>query len=161
MPECVPRAVCGIFLRMQNDDKRTMLRHSVATVAYRSTRALEGAPEGFASFDGAGRTPAQILAHMGDLFDWALSMAVGSPKWHNSKPLAWEAEKQRFYAALAAFDDCLEGEMKLAAPAERLFQGPVADALNHVGQIAMLRRLAGAAASGENFYKASILTGGA
>src|ERR1039458_8826779 len=141
------------------NEKRELLRHTLATLAYRASRALEGAPGFFAGFDGAGRKPEQILAHMGDLFDWALSMAVGKPAWHNSKPLPWEAEKQRFFAALAKFDAVLASGEPLHAPEDRLFQGPVADALTHVGQLAMLRRLAGCPTHGENFYVAAVETG--
>lgn len=140
-------------------EKRELLRHTLATLAYRATRALEGAPEIFARFDGAGRRPEQILAHMGDLFDWAMSMAVGKPAWHNSKPLPWNAEMQRFFATLGKFDALLASGEPLHAPEDRLFQGPVADALTHVGQLAMLRRLAGCSTHGENFYVAAIETG--
>jgi hypothetical protein len=140
-------------------EKRELLRHTLATLAYRAARALNGATPEFASFDGAGRRPEQILAHMGDLFDWALSMATGKPAWHNSTPLVWEAEKQRFFTALAAFDAALASAEPLHAPEDRLMQGPVADALTHVGQLAMLRRLAGCPCKGENFYVAAIETG--
>lgn len=122
-------------------------------------RALENSTETFAAFGGAGKRPEQILAHMGDLFDWALSMAAGQARWQNSAPLDWEAEQHRFFTALQAFDDYLAGEQPLHAPAERLAQGPVADALTHVGQLAMLRRMAGAPTRGENFYVASIAVG--
>jgi hypothetical protein len=141
------------------NERREQLRHVLATLAYRATRALEGAPAVFAGFDGAGRKPEQILAHMGDLFDWALSMAVGKPAWHVSTPLAWDAEKRRFFAALGRFDALLASGATLHAPEDRLFQGPVADALTHVGQLAMLRRLAGCPTHGENFYVAAIETG--
>ena len=141
------------------DANRELLRHTLATLAYRASRALNGAPETFAAFDDAGRTPAQILAHMGDLFDWAISMAAGKPAWHNSKALPWPEENHRFFAAIAAFDAYLASAEPLHAPAERLFQGPVADALTHVGQLAMLRRLAGCPTGGENFYVAAIETG--
>jgi len=141
------------------DDKRQLLRHTVATLAYRAARALEGAPESFATFDGCTRQPGQILAHMGDLFDWALSCVQGSERWHTSTPLPWSAEKQRFFATLKAFDDYLASNEPLRAAAEPLFQGPIADALTHVGQIAMLRRLAGAPARSENFFVAMIVTG--
>jgi hypothetical protein len=140
-------------------EKRELLRHTLATLAYRAARALEGAPAEFAGFDGAGRRPEQILAHMGDLFDWALSMAVGKPAWHNSEPLGWEAEKARFFRALAALDAVLASAEPLHAPEEKLFQGPVADALTHVGQLAMLRRLAGCPTRGENFYVAAVEIG--
>jgi len=135
------------------------MRHALATIAYRATRALEGAPEEFAHFDGAGRQPIQILAHMGDLFDWALSMAKGQPTWHNSTPLEWVAEIQRFFAALQAFDAYLAAGESLHAPIDRLFQGPAADALTHVGQLAMLRRMAGCKIRGENYYVAAIAIG--
>ena len=140
-------------------EKRELLRHTLATLAYRANRALENAPVTFAAFDGAGRTPAQILAHMGDLFDWAISMASGKPAWHDSAPLHWDAETRRFFSTLAAFDAQLASDEPVYAPLERLFQGPVADALNHVGQLAMLRRLAGCPTRGENFYVAAIQTG--
>jgi hypothetical protein len=141
------------------DDKRELLRHTLATLAYRAARAINGAPEDFAAFDGAGRRPVQILAHMGDLFDWALSMAEGDQRWHNSEPLGWAEEKQRFFAALGSFDAYLASDQPLHAEIDRLFQGPVADALTHVGQLAMLRRLAGSPAVGENFFVASIAVG--
>jgi hypothetical protein len=143
----------------QIDPQRALLRHSLATVAYRTARALEGAPESFAGFDGAGRTPVRILAHMGDLFDWALSMAQGKPAWHGSEPLAWAQERERFFEALGALDAFLASSAESHAPLERLFQGPIADALTHAGQLAMLRRLAGAPMRGENYYVAAIATG--
>jgi hypothetical protein len=141
------------------DPCRELLRHTLAALAYRAARALENAPETFAGFAGAGRQPLQILAHMGDLFDWALSMGAGNPRWQNSQPLPWPEEEKRFFASLGAFDDLLASADPLHAPIERLFQGPVADALTHVGQLAMLRRLAGCPTRGENFYVAAIATG--
>ncbi|HVN92179.1 MAG TPA: hypothetical protein VMT38_00710 [Terracidiphilus sp.] len=141
------------------DEKREMLRHTLATLAYRTARALENAPASFAEFDSAGRSPIRILAHMGDLLQWGLSMAQGNPAWQNSHPLAWPQEQQRFFAALSAFDAYLASSSPLHAPVERLFQGPVADALTHAGQLAMLRRLAGSPTRGENFYVAAIAIG--
>lgn len=139
--------------------KREMLRHAVATVAYRAVRALEGAPLEFGEFSGCARTPAQILTHMGDLFDWALSMARGDERWHNSVPLSWVEESQRFFTALEKFEHQLALPDPIHTSEERLFQGPVADALTHVGQLAMLRRLAGAPAWSENYSRAQIVSG--
>jgi len=143
------------------DPKRDLLRHTVATVAYRGGKAVRGAPAAFASFRAGEttRTPAAILAHIGDLFDWALSIARGAQAWNNSTPLAWDQEVARFFATLQRFDDYLASDAPLACEPEQLFQGPVADALNHVGQIAMLRRLAGAPIKGENYYRAEIVCG--
>jgi hypothetical protein len=120
---------------------------------------LEGAPDHFAGYAGVGRMPLEILAHMGDLFDWALSVAVGSEQWHNTQPRPWTEEQQRFFSSLKTFDDFLASDAPLHAPVERLMQGPVADALTHVGQLAMLRRLSGSPSRGENFYVAEIVEG--
>lgn len=140
---------------------RDLLRHSVATVAYRAAKSLRDAPESFAHFKAAdsSRTPLQILAHLGDLFDWGLSIARGNQVWRESTPLPWPQEADRFFASLRAFDDYLAGSETLHASPEALFQGPIADALNHVGQLAMLRRLAGFPIKGENYYKAEIAIG--
>jgi hypothetical protein len=143
------------------DDKTTLLRHTLATLAYRGGKALRGAPVEFAAFrvGEQPRTPGQILAHIGDLLDWSLSMAVGKQAWHDSPPLAWEQGTARFFAALEAFDRRLASDVPSACPAEKLFQGPIADALSHVGQIAMLRRLAGCPFHGENYFLADIVAG--
>jgi len=91
--------------------------------------------------------------------DWVLSQARGKERWRNSKPGSWNEDSDRFFAALAAFDGYLASGEELHAPPEKLFQGAIADALTHVGQIAMLRRLAGAPVRGENYSVAKIETG--
>jgi hypothetical protein len=136
-----------------------LLRHTVATLAYRAGKVVRDAPPEFADFAGAGRTPARILAHMGDLFDWALLLADGRHEWHNAAPLPWDREVARFFAALQAFDARLGTGAPLGCPAGRLFQGPIADALTHTGQLAMLRRLAGCPMKGENYFQAEIQAG--
>jgi hypothetical protein len=143
------------------DLKREMLRHTVATVAYRGGKAVRRAPDTFATFrvGDTSRTPAQILAHIGDLFDWALALAKGAHVWHDSEPQPWDREVDRFFRTLAAFDACLASDEALGCPAEQLFQGPVADALTHIGQLTMLRRLAGSPVRGENYFKADIVCG--
>ncbi len=141
-------------------DAASLLRHTLATLAYRAGKAVRGAPADFAAFraDSTSRTPAEILAHMGDLFDWALSIANGKQAWHDSPPLPWEQEIARFFGALQAFDNRVEaGSME--GSIDRLFQGPVADALTHTGQLAMLRRMAGYPCKGENYYVADIVMG--
>jgi hypothetical protein len=145
----------------QTVSARDLLRHCVATIAYRGGKTLRDVPESFAKYQPPeqARTPEQILAHIGDLFDWALSMAKGQGVWKDSQPLPWAQEVERFFGALKRFDDYLEGNEALHASPEKLFQGPVADALNHVGQIAMLRRMAGFPMKGENYFKADIAAG--
>lgn len=141
--------------------KREMLRHTVATLAYRGGKAVTNAPEGFATFTigETTRTPGQILAHIGDLLDWALWQAKGEYIWRDAIPRPWEEEVARFFAALESLDSYLASEAPLGYPAERIFQGAIADALTHVGQITMLRRLAGARVRGENYFKAEIVAG--
>ena len=143
------------------DDKIELLRHTVATLAYRGGKALRGAPPEFAGFQASAgtRTPGAILAHIGDLLDWALAMANGRKEWHDSPPAAWDAGTDRFFGALEVFDARLASAEPPAVSAEKLFQGPVADALTHVGQIAMLRRMAGCPIRGENYFVAEMAAG--
>jgi hypothetical protein len=143
------------------DPALELLRHCVATVAYRGGKALRGAPAGFAEFRvaPASRTPLEILAHIGDLFDWAVHLADGEHVWQESTPISWEREVERFFLRLEAFDARLASAKAVGFPAGRLFQGPIADALSHIGQIGYLRRLAGAPVRGENYFRAEIRVG--
>ncbi|HET7453349.1 MAG TPA: hypothetical protein VFL12_11440 [Thermoanaerobaculia bacterium] len=139
---------------------RAFLRHAVATLAYRGGKTLRAAPTGFETFRAAAgsRSAGEILAHLGDLFDWTIVLADGRHAWTNSPPLAWEAGSARFFDGLARIDARLASG-PTRCPAGKLFQGPIADAFTHVGQIAMLRRLAGSPVRGENYFRASISPG--
>jgi hypothetical protein len=137
------------------------LRHTLAALAYRAARAVENAPPEFAKF-GAGddpKTPEKILAHMGDLMDWALSLVEGNQKWQNSEPLRWQDEVARFFRALETLDSAIAEATLPAETANRLFQGPIADALTHTGQLAMLRRMASCPIRRENYFIADIAIG--
>jgi hypothetical protein len=142
-------------------EKALPLRHALATLAYRASKAVRDAPEGFSDYRPGpeSRSAGQILAHMGDLMDWALSQAKGEEEWSPRPPAAWQEDCDRFFAALSAFDAYLASPSGLEATAERIFQGAVADALTHVGQIAMLRRLAGSRVRAENYSVAEIAAG--
>jgi hypothetical protein len=137
------------------------LRHCVATLAYRGGKAVRDVPPGFTTFSAApgSRTAGEILAHIGDLLDWGLSIAKGEQKWEPRAPQDWPADVTRFHEGLAALDAYLASGAALGSPAEKIFQGPIADALTHVGQIAYLRRLAGAPVKGENYFRAEISIG--
>ncbi len=138
----------------------TLLRHTLATLAYRLGKVLRDTPETFASFpEGQTQCAGKILAHVGDLMDWAASMVDGKPAWTDSAPLPWQEEIARFYRTLGAFDARLAEVGAGASTAEKLFQGPIADALTHTGQLAMLRRLAGLKMKGENYYQADVTVG--
>ena len=143
------------------DEKRALLRHTVATVAYRGGKAVRGAPASFASFSGdaSDRTALKILAHIGDLYDWALTQAQGAEAWRDSTPLEWDREVERFFATLQRFDAYLASDAPLATTPEKMFQGAIADSLTHIGQLAILRRLSGAKMKSENYSKADIVAG--
>jgi hypothetical protein len=147
--------------RPPKTDHALPLRHALAALAYRAAKPLRDAPPEFSNFRAAqgSRSAGEILAHLGDLMDWALSLSRGKEKWHNSKPQAWSQDVARFFAALTAVDKHLASSSELGAPAERIFQGAIADSFTHVGQISMLRRLAGAPVRGENFALAIIEVG--
>ena len=146
---------------MEDKSKREFLRHIIATIAYRGGKAIADAPENFADFKASEmtRAPILILAHIGDLFDWALSMAKGKQVWNNSKPENWDAESKRFFGVIKAFDDYLASDETINASLEKLFQGPIADALTHVGQINLLRRMFDAPIKGENYFVANVEIG--
>jgi hypothetical protein len=142
-------------------DQREFLRHTVATLAYRGAKAVRDAPPEFASFkvSETSRQPVQILAHIGDLLAWFISMADGSRKWSNSTPLSWNDEVARFFARLSEVERFLASDAPIMISAEQLFQGPIADAHTHHGQINLLRRASGAPVRAENYLKADIASG--
>jgi hypothetical protein len=143
------------------DSQREFLRHTVATLAYRGGKAVSSAPEGFgtARVCPTSRSAVEILAHIGDLLDWALRLAKGKDVWNPAAPQSWEAEVRRFFDGLRSLDSFLAGDTPLGYPAEKVFQGPIADALTHVGQLATLRRLAGSPVRGEDYFQAEITIG--
>ena len=143
------------------NEERAFLRHTLATLAYRGGKATRGADDGFASFRASpsSRTPIMVLCHIGDLLDWAVRIARGEPSYTEAIPASWDGEVQRFHKAMQDLDAYLASDAPLGASAEKIFQGPIADALTHVGQIAMLRRIAGEPIKGENYFRADIETG--
>ena len=137
------------------------IRHTLATLAYRLGKVLRDTPAEFRDYGSpdTARTPGKILAHIGDLMDWALSIVEGRQAWHDSDPLPWSQEVARFFAAIKKLDDHIAAHGLGPVTPERLFQGAIADALTHTGQLAMLRRLAGIQMRGENYYVADIAVG--
>ena len=140
---------------------RELLRHTVATLAYRAAKTMRTAPDSFADFlpGPTSNTPLQIVTHMGDLFDWAYTMVIGKPKWNNSEPQDWNSECQRFFESLKRFDGALAADKPIEYDIKLIFQGPVADALTHTGQLAMMRRLHGSPMKGESYNRADIRIG--
>lgn len=145
---------------MSSDPQRQLIRHLLATLAYRTAKALRGTPEGFADYQAPGgvKTPVRVLAHMGDLMEWALRMAQGNREWCEVSPLPLDQESQRFFGSLQAMDDFLASDAALQS-VERLVQGPIVDAITHAGQLAMLRRQAGAPIRAEAYFISEIAVG--
>ncbi len=143
------------------DEKRELLRHLVATVAYRGRIAVSEAPEGFATFriEGGGRTPGELLAHLGDLLEGTRYLLQGEMVMLTSSPLPWGEGVSRFFSAAKQLDAFLASEAPLACPVEKLVQGPVGDALTHVGQIVLLRRVAGSPIQAASYFTADIAPG--
>jgi hypothetical protein len=140
---------------------RLVMRHLLATLAYRAGKAVRGTPEAFGSFRTSpdSRTPVEILSHMGDLMDWVLRMIRGAPSWTTATPLPWDQEIARFYAALKSVDDELASGAPIKWDPGRVIQGGIADALTHTGQLAMLRRMSGFKMKGESYARAEIEVG--
>lgn len=139
---------------------RAVVRHLVATLAYRAAKVLRDVQPGFGevSFGGATRKPVSIVAHLGDLIAWAISVTHGGYEWKPEGIGDWNAEVARFFDNLAKLD--LELASNVAdGSIEKLIQGPLADALTHVGQLAMLRGMAGAPVRPESYARAQIVAG--
>jgi hypothetical protein len=144
---------------MQNPELRP-LRQLAATLAYRAAKVLRDVPPSFATYScGAStRTPVRIVAHMGDLMEWGVSIARGGYTWTPAGGDDWNTEVTRFFAGLAALDAALAAE-PFTGSVDKLIQGPLADALTHVGQLAMMRGMAGIAVRPEAYARAEIAVG--
>ena len=140
------------------DDTRRVLRHFLATLAYRTQKALRDAPEGFADFrvDSFARTPHDLILHMTGVVGFARSLFDNGDAWPNKLPTFAE-EVERFHNTLEALGRHLDsGREPRDTTLERILQGPLSDAMTHVGQIALLRRLYGSPVPGEGFMLADI-----
>jgi hypothetical protein len=141
-------------------DQVTSLRHLLATLAYRAAKVLRDVPPGFAAFgEGPGRRPVNIVAHMADLMEWGTRLADGEYRWSAGGGEDWDAEVQRFLRGMRALDDAIVTHGPSGRDAEMLISGPLADALTHVGQLAMLRGAAGAPVRPESYARADITIG--
>jgi hypothetical protein len=143
-------------------DKTTLAvcRHLVATLAYRSAKVLRDPPPGFAqtSFGSSTRKPVLIVAHLADLIAWAITLTRGNSLWKAEGSDDWNREVARFFENLATLDrELVSNATEFSI--EKLIQGPLADALTHVGQLAMLRGMAGAPVRPESFARAEIVAG--
>jgi hypothetical protein len=143
------------------NETRRFLRHATATIAYRGAKTIRGAPPEFARFKAGPttRTPLEILTHIGDLLEVSAARLRGPAQWNPMKPDAWERQVARFHAALASIDEALASDAPIEVSLEKWYQGPFADALTHVGQLAMLRRMSGAPMKGEAYFYAPIQAG--
>jgi hypothetical protein len=146
---------------MSANEKRQLFRHLVATVVFRGRVALENAPSEFGDFKVSddSRSAREILAHIGDLLTGTESLLRGEFVEINSSPLPWPEEVERFFESARKLDALLASDHPLAYPIEKFVQGPVGDALTHVGQIVLLRRIAGAPVKSAPYFSADIVPG--
>jgi hypothetical protein len=144
-----------------DEPTRQLLRHTLATLAYRAGKVLRDAPAGFATFrlTPVSRSAVEILAHMVDLMGWAERLARGEYRWAPTGVDDWDAAVDQFFAGLEAVDTALADASLAPYPAGVIFQGPIADALTHVGQLAMMRGVAGEPVRPESYAKAAIEAG--
>jgi len=146
---------------MTSDPKREVLRHALATIAFRGGIALTDAPTDFAEFrvSESTRSPAEILAHIGDLIVGSHYLLRGDFIRLESRPLPWDEEIARFFTGVRELDTFLASDKPLADSVEKMIQGPIGDALTHVGQIVMLLRIAGAPIQEAEYFTAEIVPG--
>jgi len=143
------------------EEPRRLLRHTLATLAYRAGKVLRDVPEDFGGvhLSPTTRTPLETVAHMGDLMDWGERMARGVFHWEAAPAGAWPETVDRFFERLAAFDAALADGTQVPLQAEVMFQGPVADALTHVGQLALIRGTMASPVRPESYARAEIVVG--
>jgi hypothetical protein len=142
-------------------EKRDLLRHAVATLAYRAEKALRDTPASFAGLrlSPSSRSALEIVSHLGDLMEWGERMALGQYHWEARPAAEWEAACERFFRSVKALDEAIVQASFDEYPAEMIFQGPIADALTHVGQLSIMRGVAGAAVRPESYARAEIQAG--
>ena len=143
------------------DPSRIVLRQLAATLAYRAAKVLRDAPAGFdqQTFGSSTRQPVRIVGHMADLMNWGVSLAAGGKEWKAEGSDDWEKEVGRFFDGLAALDAAIAADGPFAGSIVKLIQGPLADAFTHVGQLSMLRGMAGAPVRPESYARATIVVG--
>jgi hypothetical protein len=141
------------------DDKGSLLRHFLGALAYRTQKALRDAPADFGRFRAARavRTPSELVRHMTSVLGYARACYVGGRYRPDDLP-SLEDEVRRFHGMLQELAQHIDAETELrdGMTPERLLQGPLADAMTHAGQLAMLRRLAGSPVPPEDFSVADI-----
>ena len=138
--------------------QRQMLRHLVATILYRYRVAVENAPSSFGDFRAAAdaNTPGAILAHMTYLMEWSAGLFRGESGRPELTVLPWLPAQHRFEVAVDELDRAILAADLSTVKWEMLLQGPLTDTLTHIGQITMLRRLAGAPVTGGGYFRAPI-----
>ncbi len=142
-------------------DTTRLLRHLVATIAYRSRLVIRDAPEGYDTLRLAegGMTAGELVNHMTNVLGYLRSRITDGERTRHDL-IDWDAEVARFYGMLGEIDRAFAVGVELAEGEElRLLQGPLADTCTHIGQLAALRRLAGKPVPGENYIKADIQIG--
>ena len=139
-------------------ESRRLLQHFLAAVAYRTQKALRGAPDAFADFR-AGinvRTPHEIVWHMTGVIGYARTMFHGG-RFTPARAETFPREIERLHATFEGLrEDFGNPGLSASITDEQFLQGPLSDAMTHAGQLALLRRLAGSPVASEDFIFAKI-----
>lgn len=139
---------------------RHALRHLVATLFHRFRVAVDGCPDAFGEFtpgDGV-RTPCELVRHLTEL-SWLTRRCLGAFEVEAPEPLEWKGEVRRYRQSLIDLDSILQGDTVDPSGVESALHGPIADALTHIGQLALLRRLAGLALPPQRYLSADVRAG--
>jgi len=142
-------------------DTTRILRHLVATIAYRASRSLRNVPEGFESvrLDDTAMSAGELILHMTNVMAFALATVRQTDRLQH-RALAWPQEVTRFYSLLGELDSKLAAGAVLEEGMDlRLVQGPLADILTHIGQLHAMRRKAGAPVDSASYIKADVRIG--
>jgi hypothetical protein len=145
---------------IQPESARDTLRQLLATLAYRAAKVLRDVPPQFATYKVApnARTPVEIVAHLADLMKWGTWLAKGEHVWKAEGSTEWNVELPRFFQLLGELDALIAAE-EFNGSVEKLIQGPIADALTHVGQLSLIRGAAGMPVKPESYARAEIVPG--
>lgn len=141
-------------------NKSEMLRHFLASIAYRATKAIKNAPDNYPTFNlGKGvKTPLRILHHITGVLTYAHSFFEHYETTH-FEVKSWSAEINELYKILSKLDVSIQEKNPNKVTEEQLLQGPFSDAMTHVGQLSMLRRMVDSPIPSENFIFADIRKG--
>ncbi len=143
-------------LNLMNQNSH-FIQHFLKVLSYRFEKAIHNAAESYpkhASGHGI-RTPLELLGHMNGVLEFAISSLKNQPR-RNIPEQSWQEQITLYYEKLKELNQLMQENSFDTDTLERILQGPLADAMTHIGQLAMMRRLANSAIAGENYFAADM-----